>query len=148
VHQGNGHEQAKKDDENVFIMDIYNYWIYPNSIETKKYIDVDIGISYGYEDEDYLQKVDDGLKRSFEKFKPDFIIYNAGTDILAGDPLGGVNITKEGIIQRDEKVFRKARENNIPILMLLSGGYQKETAKVIVGSLINLKKNRLLNFKI
>ena len=31
-------------------------------------------------------------------FKPSFIIYNAGTDLLEGDRLGGLNISYTGII--------------------------------------------------
>jgi acetoin utilization deacetylase AcuC-like enzyme len=35
------------------------------------------------------------LNESFLKVKPDFIVYNAGTDILKGDPLGLLSITPE-----------------------------------------------------
>ena len=48
------------------------------------------------------------LERSFNAFSPDILIYNAGTDILDGDPLGCLSITPEGIIERDEIVFRFA----------------------------------------
>ena len=30
AHQGNGHERDFLDDERVYIMDMYNKWIYPN----------------------------------------------------------------------------------------------------------------------
>ena len=33
------------------------------------------------------------LDKAFEEFQPDFVIYNAGTDILEGDPLGKLAIT-------------------------------------------------------
>jgi histone deacetylase 11 len=35
-------------------------------------------------------------------FQPEFVIYNAGTDILENDPLGRMNISPQGIIRRDE----------------------------------------------
>lgn len=35
------------------------------------------------------------------RFSPEFVIYNAGTDILEGDRLGELNITAEGILARD-----------------------------------------------
>lgn len=59
-----------------------------------------------------------------EEFEPELIIYNAGTDILKNDPLGGINISELGIMKRDEFVFTLARETyQIPIVMLLGGGY-------------------------
>ena len=41
-------------------------------------------------------------------------------------------------------MFRKAKELNIPIFMVLSGGYQRETAKVIADSILNLKRKGLI----
>ena len=45
------------------------------------------------------------MRESINNFMPEFIIYNAGTDCMEGDPLGRLGITAEGIIQRDEIVF-------------------------------------------
>ena len=78
------------------------------------------------------------MKHCIKDFDPDFIIFNAGTDCMAGDPLGNLNITKNGIIQRDEIVFKHALNNKIPILMVLSGGYQLQNAPTIAESLTNL----------
>lgn len=44
---------------------------------------------------------------------PEFIIYNAGTDCMEGDPLGRLGITAEGIIQRDEIVFQHCLKTSI-----------------------------------
>jgi acetoin utilization deacetylase AcuC-like enzyme len=33
------------------------------------------------------------IEGSIKSFKPEFVIYNAGTDILVGDPLGDLSIT-------------------------------------------------------
>uniref|UniRef100_A0A2S2N961 Histone deacetylase 2 n=1 Tax=Schizaphis graminum TaxID=13262 RepID=A0A2S2N961_SCHGA len=84
------------------------------------------------------------LIESLIKVKPDFIIYNAGTDILKGDKLGLLSITPEGIIQRDEMVFKLAQQNNIPLVMLTSGGYRKSTANIIAASLQNLVQKGLV----
>lgn len=42
----------------------------------------------GTGDEEYLAMLDKGLHTAFREFTPDIILYNAGTDILIGDPLG------------------------------------------------------------
>jgi histone deacetylase 11 len=68
------------------------------------------------------------------------VIYIAGTDGLEGDPLGALSISEEGIIKRDEMVFQVARDNEKPIVMLLGGGYQKSSARVIARSILNLRQ--------
>ena len=35
------------------------------------------------------------LPRALDEFKPDMVVYNAGTDVLAGDPLGMLDITPD-----------------------------------------------------
>lgn len=73
-----------------------------------------------------------------DNFCPDFVIYNAGTDILENDPLGRLSITADGIIARDEVVIQMSVRRNIPVVMLLSGGYQKINADIIADSVQNL----------
>ena len=36
AHQGNGHERDFMDDENVYILDMYNRWIYPGDRHAKR----------------------------------------------------------------------------------------------------------------
>ena len=68
------------------------------------------------------------------------VVYNAGTDILDGDPLGACSISPEGIIRRDEKMIGMCLSRKIPVVMVLSGGYQKSNAKNIADSIENLVK--------
>ena len=78
------------------------------------------------------------------RFQPQLIIYNAGTDILDGDPLGNLKISPEGVVIRDEKVFRFAKDQNIPLVMMTSGGYMKSSARVIADSITNLSQKDLI----
>ena len=66
------------------------------------------------------------------------VIYNAGTDCMHGDPLGRLNITPQGIINRDQTVFAECFEAKVPVVMVLSGGYQLSNAPVIADSIRNL----------
>ena len=43
-------------------------------------------------DNEYLQMVDRALTKAFDKFQPDFVVYNAGTDCMVGDPLGAAGM--------------------------------------------------------
>ena len=37
------------------------------------------------------------------------VVYNAGTDVLAGDPLGRLGVSHAGVVERDELVGARAR---------------------------------------
>ncbi|KAL3693221.1 hypothetical protein R1sor_006872 [Riccia sorocarpa] len=106
AHQGNGHERDFMDDDRVYILDMYNSQIYPFDQGAKRRIN---------------QKVE--LKIAKDAYKPELILYNAGTDILDGDPLGRLRISPAGIVERDEEVFKFAREVEAPIVMVTSGEF-------------------------
>ncbi len=89
AHQGNGHERDFMEDPNVMIVDAYNHSIYPQDKEAARAIDVDIRVSPSDTDQEYLEKLKKRITPAIETFQPDFILYNAGTDCLKGDPLGG-----------------------------------------------------------
>ncbi|XP_021335266.2 histone deacetylase 11 isoform X1 [Danio rerio] len=144
AHQGNGHERDFLEDRRVYIMDVYNRHIYPGDGYAKRAIKRKVELDWGTEDSEYLQKVDLHSEGALNEARPDIIIYNAGTDILDGDPLGGLAISPQGIIKRDEIIFRAARRRGIPILMVTSGGYQKKTARIIADSILNLHRQGLI----
>ncbi|XP_041835763.1 histone deacetylase 11 [Melanotaenia boesemani] len=144
AHQGNGHERDFLDDRRVFIMDMYNRYIYPGDAHAKRAIKRKVELDWGTEDSEYLQKVELHSEGALNEVRPDIIVYNAGTDILDGDPLGGLSISPQGIIKRDEIVFKAAKLRGIPILMVTSGGYQKKTARIIADSILNLQRQGLI----
>ncbi|XP_005052896.1 PREDICTED: histone deacetylase 11 isoform X1 [Ficedula albicollis] len=138
AHQGNGHERDFMDDPRVYIMDAYNRYIYPGDGFAKRAIKRRVELEWGTEDAEYLQKVQTHVEGALNEFQPDIVVYNAGTDVLDGDPLGGLAISPQGIVKRDEVVFRAARSRGVPVLMVTSGGYQKRTARIIADSILNL----------
>uniref|UniRef100_A0A803JKH1 Histone deacetylase 11 n=1 Tax=Xenopus tropicalis TaxID=8364 RepID=A0A803JKH1_XENTR len=138
AHQGNGHERDFMEDKRVYIMDVYNRHIYPGDHSAKRAIRRKVELDWGTEDKEYLNKVETHVRGALNEERPDIIVYNAGTDILDGDPLGGLSISPQGIVKRDEIVFAVARSQRIPILMVTSGGYQKRTARIIADSILNL----------
>jgi len=147
AHQGNGHERDFLDDDKVYIMDVYNRFIYPNDHFAKAAIRKKVELRPYTDDERYLNAVSRNLNEALTEFQPDIIVYNAGTDILEGDPLGHLSVTAKGIIQRDHLVFNAARSKGIPILMVTSGGYQRTTARIIADSIFNLHKEGLIGYQ-
>ncbi|AQL04104.1 Histone deacetylase 11 [Zea mays] len=116
----------------------------------KQYIDQKVELVSGSKTDEYLEQLDKALEICNSRFEPQLIVYNAGTDILDGDPLGRLKVSPEGVVTRDEKVFRFAKDRNIPLLMLTSGeilltrGYMKSSARVIADSIINLSNKNLI----
>ncbi|KAL5558771.1 hypothetical protein UlMin_034982 [Ulmus minor] len=145
AHQGNGHERDFANDGRVYILDMFNPGIYPFDYEARRYIDQKVEVASGTRTDEYLKKLDEALEVAAHNFDPELIVYNAGTDVLDGDPLGRLKISPDGITNRDEKVFRFALERSIPIVMLTSGGYMKSSARVIADSIINLSEKNLIH---
>lgn len=67
-----------------------------------------------------------------------------GTPLLWDIHVVNVMIHFQGVIKRDEFVFKMCKENNIPIVMLTSGGYLPKSAKVIADSIMNLHEKGLI----
>lgn len=150
AHQGNGHEgyflkevTQTNGQSRIAIFDMYSAFNYPSDNHAKRAITYDIPLETNTSDAQYLHLLESYLPIAIAQFKPDFILYNAGTDIFEKDPLGRLKISEQGIITRDAFVFAQALIHNIPILMVLSGGYTKESAGIIGKSIENILKNVL-----
>jgi len=123
VHQGDGTATCVADNPDIFSLSIHCEKNFPTR---KQQSDWDIGLDKHLEDDHYLAQVNDALISAFHSFKPDFIIYDAGVDIHKDDDLGLLNITTEGVYQRDLMVFQLAKQHNIPIMAVIGGGYQRD----------------------
>jgi len=140
AHQGNGHARDFIGDKDVYVVDFFNADVYPHDEAAKRGIDLGFEMRAFSGDKIFFEGLEKALPQAFAEFVPDIVIYIAGTDSLEGDPLGALSISEEGIIKRDEMVFRAAFDRKKPIVMLLGGGYQKSNAGVIARSIINLRK--------
>lgn len=145
AHQGNGVCHTFAHDNRVFIFDMYNDQIYPShDVEAQDRIDCSIRISPNTRDSDYLGDLTNQLPRfldSVSKTPIGLAIYNAGTDVLAGDPLGNLSISADAIFQRDLFVVKELRDRSIPTVMLLSGGYTRESYRIVARSVIQFIEN-------
>ena len=143
VHQGNGVERDKLrlNDEKTIVVDVYNEDIFPNDNVAKRGIDVARPLHSGCTDEVYIDAVMSALAEAFEREPtPDLVLYNAGTDILQGDPLGLLNVSEDAVVHRDQLVFEKCQQKKVPLVMLLSGGYTRASTPCITRSIRNVFK--------
>lgn len=128
VHQGNGTAEIMADEERVFTFSMHGAKNYPLH---KEQSDLDIGLPDHCEDEEYLCNLKQYLPQVLEEFKPDFIFYQSGVDVLASDKLGRLGLTKEGCKSRDRFVLESARELNIPVSISMGGGYSTKISDII-----------------
>lgn len=119
LHQGNGTARIFHDDKRVFTFSIHQESLYP----PKQKSDWDIGLDIGTGDDDYLRLLDGSVKKIFTEHKPDLAVYVAGADPFQFDQLGGLKLTKNGLRRRDELVVGEARGRQLPVAVVLAGGY-------------------------
>jgi acetoin utilization deacetylase AcuC-like enzyme len=139
VHQGNGTAEIFSDREYVFTFSIHQMDIYPAH---KSESTLDIGLWSGEGNGVYLEALRSHFPRIFEEFQPDVAFYLAGADPYEKDQLGGLLLTLEGLKERDEILIRSARRLNIPIIILLAGGYAIDVAETVAIHLNTLRVAR------
>ena len=110
-------------------------------VEARQRVDCEIGITSSITDSEYMRELHNrlpGFLDSVGRSPIGLAIYNAGTDIFVGDPIGGLNISAETIRERDLFVVRELRNRGIPTVMVLSGGYTKQSYQLVANSVIGL----------
>jgi len=120
VHQGNGTAQIFKNINNVYTFSMHGANNYPYH---KPPSDLDIPLPDNTDDKKYLSLLKKYLPNIMTEINPDFIFYLAGVDVLAEDKLGRLGLTLNGCTERDELVFALAKDNDIPIMTTMGGGY-------------------------
>ena len=127
VHQGNGNSEIFKNDNQVFTFSMHSKVNYPAK---KSISDLDIELEENLEDKEYIDILKNNLKYlNQEEF--DFVFYIAGVDIHYNDRLGKLNISDNGIFERDELVIDNFFSNKIPICGVLGGGYNEDFNKLV-----------------
>lgn len=76
-------------------------------------------------DTEYLATVEQTLLTLLERVKPELVIYDAGVDIYSDDPLGLLNISLNGIRERDRLVIQACLKRDIPVATVIGGGYDR-----------------------
>lgn len=120
VHQGNGTATLLSDNEHVFTFSLHGEKNYPFR---KPPSSLDVGLPDGTGDRAYLRSLADSLDQVLNQFDPDLVFYLGGIDPLETDRLGRLSLTPDGLYRRDRLVIEAMLSNDIPLVLLLSGGY-------------------------
>jgi len=127
LHQGNGTAYIFQNDKSVYTFSIHQRDLYP----PKEDSNWDIHLPNGVGDKEYLEHLNNAVPAILDKFKPDFVLYQAGADPYRGDQLGDLNLTIDGLKERDALVFDQCKKHGIPVTALLGGGYARETIDTV-----------------
>ena len=120
LHHGNGTARIFRDDKNVFTFSIHQENNYPFH---KPKGDMDIGLRDRTKDHEYLAELERNIPVVISDFKPDFIMYVAGADPYEHDQIGNLALTINGLEKRDSFIYNQAKNYQIPIAVVLAGGY-------------------------
>lgn len=144
VHHGNGTQEIFYDHPEVLYASLHRFPFYPGSGAAEEIgrgegrgRTLNIPLPVGVGDAHYLAAADVLLLPALEAFAPDAIVISAGYDALAGDPLGGMSLSPEGLAALWFRLVRRW-----PCMAVLEGGYAlgplraglEATARVLTGA--------------
>lgn len=128
VHHGDGTARIFADEERVFTFSMHCEDNWPRE---KPASSLDIGLPRGVGDLEYIENLRSALDRVFSKIEPDIVFYNAGVDPHEEDRLGLLNLSDEGLQDRDRIVAERCFGHGYPIVGVLGGGYSKDPFEVV-----------------
>jgi len=128
VHQGNGTASLFKNNSNVFTLSFHGKKNYPFRKEKS---DLDIEFNDNTNDDEYLKVLKETIPKVLYEFKPDFIFYLSGVDVLENDKLGRLSLSINGCKERDRFILDTCYKNSIPVQVSMGGGYSSILKNII-----------------
>jgi acetoin utilization deacetylase AcuC-like enzyme len=127
VHQGDGTIAFFKDRVDIIPVSWHCEENYP---PIKQTAGINIAIPKGANDQEYLSILKSTLPAILAEQQPDFVFYDAGVDVHQDDRLGYVNLTDQGILERDSYVIETCVNLKLPTACVIGGGYDRQEEKV------------------
>jgi histone deacetylase 11 len=127
AHQGNGTAATIQPWPWASILDVFEEDLYP---QPKQPEDFPFPVPPGLPGDEYLGIVREALPQALDAVSPDLVIYNAGSDPFEDDPRTHLRLSRGDMARRDLLVAAMVREREIPLAMVLSGGYARESWRV------------------
>jgi acetoin utilization deacetylase AcuC-like enzyme len=127
VHQGDGTASIFEDDEAVLTVSLHGEHNFPFRKQRSR---IDVALRDGTGDAEYLDQLAAVLPRVAE-FAPELVYYQSGVDGLAGDRLGRLALSSEGLAARDRAVFEFVRREGFPVVVTLGGGYAEPIDRTV-----------------
>ena len=131
LHHGNGTQHSFENDPSILYFSTHQYPFYPGSgglhevgIGKGEGFTVNVPLSGGYGDAEYVGIFDRILRPITLEFNPDIILVSAGFDTHREDPLGGMRVTPAGFAAMTRSIMQMGEECCTgKIVLTLEGGY-------------------------
>ncbi len=143
VHQGNGTACIFRGDPTVFTASLHGDKNFPFRKESS---DLDVSLPDGCGDADYLQALERTLCDLEQRFSPGLVMYQAGVDPYAGDRLGRLSLSAEGLRQRDRRVLKWCESLRSAVAITMGGGYASRIEDT-VGLQLNTFREALASWR-
>ena len=152
LHHGNGTQHSFEDDCTVLYFSTHQYPYYPGTgaYDQKgrnkgEGYTVNVPLSTGYGDGEYLGIFEGILKPVALEFDPELILVSAGFDIYEGDPLGGMRVTPGGFAALTGSIMEVADACcSGKMVITLEGGYHlgglRDSVKAVLKELAGISK--------
>ncbi len=127
VHQGDGTAALTADRSGIATYSIHADKNFP---ARKARSTLDVPLADGIGDDAYCGTLEATLAPLIVAEHPDLILYQGGVDPLAGDRLGRLALSDEGLARRDHIVARLAFEGGIALASTVGGGYGDDTMAI------------------
>lgn len=127
VHQGNGTAAIFEDDESIFTFSMHCDRNFPFK---KQSGNLDIELPEGTGDVVYLDELKQALNSQLPWNRSEVVFYLAGADPYEKDRLGKLKLTLQGLIERDRLVFDAAIKRQLPLVVVMAGGYAEPPSEI------------------
>jgi acetoin utilization deacetylase AcuC-like enzyme len=135
VHHGNGTQDVFWEDDSVFFASLHQWPFYPGTggpgEGNATTLNVPLGAGSG--DDEVLTAVDELVRPALGAFAPDLLLVSAGFDAAAEDPLGELEVTREGFASLGERAVASCER----VAFVLEGGYATEALPGLVGAVLS-----------
>ncbi len=119
VHQGDGNAKIFSENNNVHTLSLHCNENYPF---TKLSSDYDVGFKKGTGDTEYINMLEKTLEK-LETISFDIVFYIGGVDVHYLDRLGLLNLSTQGLKEREIRIMKFIKKKNVPLVVTLGGGY-------------------------
>ena len=91
---------------------------------------LDVALPDGVDDAAYLDILRQTLVPLLDEVRPDLILYQAGVDPFAGDRLGRLSLTLDGLVRRERLIAGLAIARGVPLASTVGGGYGDDALEI------------------
>lgn len=137
VHQGNGTASLLGGQPWALPISLHGAGNYPF---VKEEAGLNVALPDGTDDDAYLEALERVAFPAVRAFAPNLLYVLAGADVLAGDQLGRLALTLEGVRERDRRVFALARTLGVPTVTVMAGGYHRDPTQTVAARLNTVRE--------